>query len=76
MICFLSLFRYDIRIIKYTIVIFWRNLLISLLLYAFNEISLSNVLFIFSFYIQPFKVNSIFIIIKISFCSVNSISIS
>ena len=43
----------------------WKMFIISLLLQTLNEVSQSNIIFVFFLYIWSFKVNSIFIIIRI-----------
>ena len=55
--------RYDFAIIQ---LLFWRTFLISLFLQALSKVSQGNI-FVFFFYIWSFKVNSIFIIIRICF---------
>ena len=60
--------RYDTAIIKQSSSYFLgKNFLISLILQALNEVSQSNIFLVFFLYIWLFKVNSILIIIGISY---------
>ena len=63
---------YNTAIIK---LLLWKNFLVSLLLQALNEVSQSNIFLVYFLYTWSSKVNYIFIISELAFCSLNSILI-
>ena len=66
---------YDTAVIKQSSSYFSKNFPHLFAFASPNEVSQRNIFFVFFFYIWSSKVNSIFIIIRIWFCSVNSILI-